>query len=309
MAVGKLSNMKLSTRKLSNSGGSGGNAQTTDVLTGKGFTNDTGEQVGSMPNNGALGTITPVTANQTIPSGYTSGGTVAGDPDLISANIKAGANIFNVAGKTEVVDTTTAAGAMAAQVLSTKEAFVNGAKVTGTIHDRSGVSTGVVSNATSSANGIGDLFLVPPEGYYDGAAGTKVNTWDGNFIAANILSGKTVWGLAGTAVSGARKATGSTTSVISTQTDQYEKISVRGLAFKPVAVSTPDKNSVIVALGAGYEHFYPVEGSTSGITVTTSMGTGVTQFNIYADGFDMIARRWTGAGTISPISWAWEAYG
>ena len=52
---------------------------------------------GTMPENGALGTYTPGTAAQAIPAGHTSGGTVAGDPNLVGANIKPGVSIFGVA--------------------------------------------------------------------------------------------------------------------------------------------------------------------------------------------------------------------
>ncbi|KAA8747105.1 hypothetical protein [Paenibacillus sp. UASWS1643] len=56
---------------------------------------------GTMPNNGDLGTITPGIDTQAIPSGYTSGGTVAGDIDLVPENIKNGVNIFGVTGTLE----------------------------------------------------------------------------------------------------------------------------------------------------------------------------------------------------------------
>ncbi|MEK4606537.1 hypothetical protein [Geobacillus sp. FSL W8-1251] len=78
--------------------GGSGNAQPSDVLSGKTFTNDSGEQTGTMPNIGAI-TITPTTIDQTIPAGYHNGsGIVKGDPDLIPANIKQGVDIFGVVG-------------------------------------------------------------------------------------------------------------------------------------------------------------------------------------------------------------------
>jgi hypothetical protein len=81
--------------------GGSGNAQPSDVLSGKTFTNDSGEQTGTMPNRGAI-TITPGTFDQFIPAGYHNGnGKVLGDPDLISSNIKQGVNIFGVVGNLE----------------------------------------------------------------------------------------------------------------------------------------------------------------------------------------------------------------
>jgi hypothetical protein len=76
-----------------------GTATAGDVLAGETFSNDddTGV-VGTMTNRGAV-TITPGTSNQAIAAGYHNGsGYVAGDSDLVAANILAGVNIFNVAG-------------------------------------------------------------------------------------------------------------------------------------------------------------------------------------------------------------------
>ena len=122
-----------------------GNATTADVLEGKTFSSEVAgvNVTGTMPNRGAV-IITPGTADQVIPAGYHNGaGKVVGDPDLVSANIKAGANIFGVAGKTEVVDTTeTTAPASAGDILAGKVAFVNGQKQTGTMPNRTGNITG-----------------------------------------------------------------------------------------------------------------------------------------------------------------------
>lgn len=108
--------------------GTGGTAAVADVLSGKTFTNDTGQKTGTlaltgsgtaanvlngstfyntdpktkitgtMPNNGAVA-ITPSTIQQAIAVGYHNGsGVVAGDADLVAANIKKGINIFGVVG-------------------------------------------------------------------------------------------------------------------------------------------------------------------------------------------------------------------
>lgn len=56
-----------------------------------------GKQIGTMPNNGILN-ITPGVKDKTIPLGYTSGGTVKGDSNLLSENIVEGKTIFGVTG-------------------------------------------------------------------------------------------------------------------------------------------------------------------------------------------------------------------
>lgn len=60
-------------------------------------------QIGTMPDNGEIN-ITPSTTSQNIPAGYTSGGTVSGDENLIAENIKAGVTIFGVTGTYEGPD-------------------------------------------------------------------------------------------------------------------------------------------------------------------------------------------------------------
>ena len=71
------------------------------ILNGKVFyDNFLNNIIGTMPNNGELN-ITPTTENQNIPEGYTSGGTVLGDENLKSENIKKDVSIFGVTGSLE----------------------------------------------------------------------------------------------------------------------------------------------------------------------------------------------------------------
>ncbi len=74
-------------------------ATTSDVLATKTFYQGGVKRTGNIPSKGAA-TITPSTVNQTIAAGqYLSGiQTIAGDPDLVAANILSGKNIFGVAG-------------------------------------------------------------------------------------------------------------------------------------------------------------------------------------------------------------------
>lgn len=119
---------------------------------------------GTIPNNGRLD-YTPGAQQQSIPAGYTSGGTigavvnenkyvtpsaseqtitpdegynglneviVAGDANLISGNIKANTAIFGVTGKSSVVDTEDT-NAVAGDIIASKTAYVNGNKITGNV--------------------------------------------------------------------------------------------------------------------------------------------------------------------------------
>ncbi|WP_105614363.1 hypothetical protein [Vallitalea okinawensis] len=160
-----------------------GNALKVDVLNGKTFTNNDGtEYTGTMPNNGTV-TITPGTMNKTISQGYHNGsGYVAGDSDLVSANIKAGKNIFGVAGNSNVVDTS-AGDAAASQIISGKKAYADGTLVTGTM-----ANNGTVSITPGTTN------KSISQGYHSGS-GYVIG--DPDLISANIKAGKNIFGVAG----------------------------------------------------------------------------------------------------------------
>lgn len=83
-----------------------GNANTSDVLSGKTFSKaGSAGLTGTMPNQGAK-IITPSTVNQAIPAGYHNGsGYVKGDSNLIASNIKKGVTIFGVTGTLEYSQT------------------------------------------------------------------------------------------------------------------------------------------------------------------------------------------------------------
>lgn len=76
-----------------------GNAGAADVLSGKTFSNGSASGLtGTIPDNGAT-VYTPGTADQAVTAGYHNGsGKVAGDADLVAANIKYGTKIFGVTG-------------------------------------------------------------------------------------------------------------------------------------------------------------------------------------------------------------------
>lgn len=72
-----------------------------NVLSGKVFVGASGQDTGSMTNNGATGgTIGTKAGTYTIPAGYTSGGTVSltNVTDCVSSNILTGKSILGVSG-------------------------------------------------------------------------------------------------------------------------------------------------------------------------------------------------------------------
>lgn len=76
-----------------------------NVLSGKKFVGASGQDTGSMANNGATGgTISTKNGTYTIPTGYTSGGTVSlgGVTDCVSGNILNGKTILGVSGSLQM---------------------------------------------------------------------------------------------------------------------------------------------------------------------------------------------------------------
>jgi len=80
---------------------SGGTATTTNVLSGKTYfgvsQTDWNLATGTMANNGSFA-LTASSSDQSVIAGYYSGGTLAGDTNLIAGNIANGINIFGVIG-------------------------------------------------------------------------------------------------------------------------------------------------------------------------------------------------------------------
>ena len=72
-----------------------------DVLSGKVFVGSSGQDTGSMANNGSTsGTIGTKSGTVTIPDGYTSGGTISltNVSDCVAGNILSGKSILGVNG-------------------------------------------------------------------------------------------------------------------------------------------------------------------------------------------------------------------
>jgi hypothetical protein len=174
-----------------------GDAIAENVLAGKTFSNDNDTGlVGTMTNNGPTVAetvnLTTEGAEYTIPKGYHSGlrkikAVITG---LIASVIKAGVTVGGILGTF-----TSDATAVDADVLSTKTYYRNGVKGTGSIPNKSGAyQSAVVVDGTSTA---GRVYLKPPKGYYDESPTAFVVVDDPDFVAANILGTKNIFGLQG----------------------------------------------------------------------------------------------------------------
>jgi hypothetical protein len=150
-------------------------------------------------------TYTPGTANQTIAAGqYLSGiQTIAGDADLIGANIKAGANIFGVAGKASVVDTADATIPDGSWLLTGASAYKNGVKIDGTmpIGGNDEYSGWVRAKYDGQAPSDGRAhFYIPKDKYYNGTINNGqqgVFADDPEFLPGNILASANIFGMQG----------------------------------------------------------------------------------------------------------------
>jgi hypothetical protein len=168
-------------------GGEYGTATASDVLQGKTIGTEDGLVTGTIPSKTAQ-TYTPGTTNQVIEANqFLSGAqTILGDPDLVSANIKSGANIFGVAGNSNVVDTS-AGTAAASHILSGYKAYVDGSLLTGTMANQ--------GTKTSTLTTQGSSYTIP-EGYHSGSG--KVTASFSNLSAGNVKEGVNIGGVVGT---------------------------------------------------------------------------------------------------------------
>lgn len=167
-----------------------------NVLSGKKAGNTTGIITGTMPNRGqVVGAISTKSGFYTIQDGYHNGlGIVEIDSveraKIISDNIKSGITILGVAGAANVVDTTISTYyASATNILIDKKAYVNGSLLTGTM-PYIGAQDGYISTKAGT--------VVPTKGYHSGAGSVSISsTEQAKIIAANIKSGVTILGQAG----------------------------------------------------------------------------------------------------------------
>jgi hypothetical protein len=184
---------------------SGGDATAANVLSGKTFFGDSQSnwtlQTGAMANNGSF-SLTCGVSGQSVTAGYYSGGTLAGDADLVTGNIKSGVNIFGVVGDSNVVNTSSG-DAVNSDILSGKKAWVDGVEITGNVSAGSNVSgadglktfsipNGIYSSNTCTANDA-DLTVgnIKKDTVIFGVTGTLAP--DGTAAATDCLSTKTFY--------------------------------------------------------------------------------------------------------------------
>ena len=164
-----------------------------DVLYGKQAFGPLGEVTGSMPNNGDVSdTISERDETIEVPLGYTDGGTISisstEKAKLIPDNIKSGVTILGVHGNSDVVDTESSAPASAAQILSGREAYVNGVKVVGTMPNNYSIYGDIFHK---------DIGVSIPLGYTDGGTVELEQGERNKIIPGNIRAGVNILGVNG----------------------------------------------------------------------------------------------------------------
>lgn len=161
---------------------------------------------------------------------------------LLSGYTAHGADGAPIVGSCTYDADTSDANALAAEILATKTAYVNGVKVTGSMTNR-----GAVSGVISTVNGT----YTVPQGYHDGSGTVEIDsTEQAKIIAGNIKSGVEILGVTGT-------YTG-------------EAISARA------ATATPTWSSQTILPGTGYDYLSQVTVDAIPISRTLNAAGGYT---------------------------------
>lgn len=143
---------------------------------------------------------------------------------------------------------TSDADALAAEILATKTAYVNGSKITGTMPNR-----GAVSGLISTKAGTYTI----PNGYHDGSGSVGIDaTEQAKIIADNIREGITILGVLGT-MSGSEDVHAESKTVMPSLTQQiivpgtgYNYLSQVTVEAIPVTRTDNPQGGVTVVIGS-----------------------------------------------------------
>jgi formylglycine-generating enzyme required for sulfatase activity len=173
-----------------------GNASAGQMITGYKAWVAGSEVIGTLSNKSLSNTTVMMSAGN-----YSAGNLALIDLDLASANIKSGVTVFGIAGNASVVDTQSA-NAVAADLLSGTTAWVNGTQITGNVASLTlSANTSVLSAGSYGTDNLATIDTDLSSGNIlsgvsiFGVAGlaSVVNTASGNAIAAHIKSGRTAY--------------------------------------------------------------------------------------------------------------------
>lgn len=218
------------------------NATNDQILAGQTAYSNGVKVTGTMSNRGNVGTINLIAegAEYIIPTGYHNGlGKVkAVISGLIASVIKTGVTVGGIVGTF-----TSDANATAGAIITGYSGYVNGVKVSGSIPTK---------DAATYTPGIGNQTI--PSGRY--LSGNQTIMGDTNLIPANIISGKSIFGVNGTAtiatLGGKRIVTGSCSS-----TSGSFVVTGLNLPFTPRIIRV--KQSYQDSVGYGYSYIYGCE--------------------------------------------------
>lgn len=279
-----------------------GNAIAEHVLAGDTFSNDDdtgipGEMVDNGPAEAEIIELTTEGAEYTIVKGFHSGlrkisSKISG---LVASVIKAGTTVGGILG-TFTSDATAQVG----DILAPETAYVKGNKVTGTMPDRGTVNATLPINGSFAIpagkhSGSGKVTQdVPTKGaqiYTPGTidqtiasgrylSGTQTIKGDANLIPANILQGKSIFGVAGDVVAGKKFASGVVTSStvaenISAPDGSSKSLypfEVTGLDFTPRVILVHHYTGNQISMVGIYNRDFG--NSFMGSSITQSGGTG-----------------------------------
>ena len=181
-------------------------ANTNNILSGTTAVTSTGLVTGTMANNGTLNYI-PTTSQQTIPAGYTSGGTISAvdntiDANIIAENIKKDVTILNVTGTLEEGIDTSDATATENDIEIGKSAYAGGQKIEGTLSLGTSIGANLTS-ATESGNYIkltstmSEKIIIAQGSPIELGIRKDYLARDIGLTANKIKSGETILGIAG----------------------------------------------------------------------------------------------------------------